>query len=338
MRIDALVINGGTVHFVDRAVSPPTSIETRRLDLQVTGLRPATPVGIDFRAAVFGTSERNLRVSGTVGPIGTNLELDALPVDLALTVGPLVIDDLRQLPALAGALPAALSSKDPIRVDATVKGAVPDLALTASMDGTDAALAWGTALRKPAGTPLRIAVAARRADGRVELDSASLVLRELDLQAKGTIRTSASPTVDLQIDGAPSSLAGLDEIFPSLSGYELSGTLEPHVHASGGVGGGQVPKLDGSLSLAGVGGGAENDPFRIQGLTTTIALRGERAVLPRTDFALGGSPIEASATVTDFASPEVSLKVSSPPCGPPRSACRTPSRTSCCATSSSTRP
>jgi uncharacterized protein involved in outer membrane biogenesis len=311
VHIDALVINGGTVHFIDRTASPPTSIETRRLDLRATGLRAGTPVAVDLRAAVLGADERNLHASGTVGPVGASLAAHALPMDLALEIGPLVIDDLRRLPALARALPAGLSSKDPIHVEATAKGTASDLALTVSLDGTSAALAWGAAFRKPGGTPLRIAVAARRSDGRIELKSASLALQELDLRARGTVRSAATTSVDLQIDGAPVSIAALDELLPPLAEYDLSGTLEAHVHASGAVGGGRLPKLEGSLSLTDVAGGAENDPLRIQDLTTEIALRGERAVLPPTGFALGGSPIEASATLKDFTSPEVSFQARS---------------------------
>jgi uncharacterized protein involved in outer membrane biogenesis len=115
-------ISDGTVLFVDRTTKPPSDVSFEELDLTASDLSPSTPMKIEFSTALLGASKPNLTIEGSVGPIGSTPDPAKIPIDLEVGVGPLVIDQLKQVKAIANALPPELSSPDPISVKVDVKG------------------------------------------------------------------------------------------------------------------------------------------------------------------------------------------------------------------------
>jgi uncharacterized protein involved in outer membrane biogenesis len=111
--VGKITIEDGTVRFIDRTSKPPTDVSIENLTLTASDLSPSTPMQIDFAAALLGAKKPNLTVAGTVGPVGSAPDPARIDVDLEVGVGPLIIDDLKKIKAIANALPPELSSPDP---------------------------------------------------------------------------------------------------------------------------------------------------------------------------------------------------------------------------------
>jgi AsmA protein len=69
---------------------------------------------LDLGAAVFGAPKRNLTVKGSVGPVGAGIPASDITVDADVTLGPVVIDNVKKLEQLKNAFPKELSSPDPV--------------------------------------------------------------------------------------------------------------------------------------------------------------------------------------------------------------------------------
>lgn len=305
-------IREARLRYVDRTTKPVTDVVVERLDLSASDVSPASPVRLAVAAALFGGRQQNLRLSGTIGPLGSPPDAGRAPLDLVVEAGPIVLDEVKKLAALKGAIPPELSAPDPVSVRAALKGTVEAPSLTASLDATRARLGWGETFTKPAGVAMTLEVAASRSEDTLEIRSLALQLADLALSAQGTVTTSRPTRVDLQIDSNRAPLSGWDRLLPALAGRVVSGQLEVHVRARGVVGAGRIPELTGSLALEDVSARGKGSPYEIEGLSTRIQLRGDAATVPPTRFWLGGSPVELEAKIDSLRARRGSFRLRSP--------------------------
>ncbi len=295
-------LRGGEIRYLDRTVSPPSEAVVRDLDLSVSDLSLTTPIGLRLTANLLGSQKRNLKVEGTIGPLGSPPNPQAAPLEASLEVGPIVLDELKKLEAVAKVLPPELSCADPMLLRARAKGTAARLSLEAELDGSDAAIRYGQAFTKPKGVPLRLALSVERAGTSMDVKTLSLRLAALDLTGKGTVGSAPGSPIDVQLDSKPTALSGWDRLIPAFSGYDVSGNVEVHVRARGKVGPGETPEVDGTIALQDVNAKQKGSPYEIESLSTKIALRGDSATLPPTKFQLGGSPIEVEASIQSLRS------------------------------------
>ena len=94
-----------------RARSPVT---VSAVDLDVENLGVSTPIDIKLSLAAFGT-DKNLSLTGKVGPLMTNgaIDLSSIPLAFSLDAGPVTIDQLKAVPQIAKALPPQLKLTNP---------------------------------------------------------------------------------------------------------------------------------------------------------------------------------------------------------------------------------
>jgi uncharacterized protein involved in outer membrane biogenesis len=312
---DALVvalvdIKGGRVHFVDMTTSPQTDFSVSALDGSAQDVSATSPVRLHGAASLFGADQQNVRLDGTVGPVGTMPNTQTIPVDVSLQVSPLVLDELKKLPALAQALPPALASSDPVTLEAKTKGTAARLDIEATVDATSASLVYGTTFTKPKSVPLRLALAASRTHTTIDVQRLSLQLAELALTSTGTVTQGGA--IDFQIDSQPTPLAGWDRLLPAFAGHQVSGTVEVHVRAKGTTEGGATPTLDGTVTLANVSATPQGSPYAIVDVSTRLTLAGQSIDLPPTSFTLSGSPVDLQAQVTTLKPLSATFAMQSP--------------------------
>ncbi len=309
--VGLLGMRDGEVRLVDRTTTPPAETTIRGLDVEVSDLSLTAPLHLVASAAVLGAAERNLRAKGTIGPIGDPPTPLAAPIDLALTLGPIDLTALRRdVPLAASAIPADVTVGGTAVGDGHVTGTLERLALTGALDATTADLRYGTTFRKPVGMPLHADVAATRSGDAIDLAKLGLTLADLRLDGRGRIVPGSPTTVDLQIDGARTPLAGWDRLLPAFEGVAVDGTFESHLAIKGPLGGDRLPSIDGSVALAGVSARKQGAPYQIDGLTGTMTFSGDRAELPPTTFQLGGAPVQVAARVESFAVPKAHVDLS----------------------------
>jgi hypothetical protein len=267
---------------------------------------------LDLAATVFGAKERNLTVAGTIGPVRPDALGPDLDVNLKLALGPVVIDDMKRLDAVAAALPKELSGVRPVRLEATAAGKLDRLQLNATFSGEEAEIRFGSTFVKPAGVPLGLEVAAKRADGAVDVQTLKLRLATLSASGGGRVTITEPQTLDMQLTVSPTTLSGWDALLPALQDYDLSGTLEAKLAAKGSLAGEKLPAVTGAVTFRDVHAAADGSPQRIDELSGRLDLTGNGIVLPPTTFKLGGSRAELRATVEPLDAPVVQFAFSSP--------------------------
>jgi len=305
-----IAIKGGRIHVVDTTTSPQTDFVVSALDLSAQDVSTTLPVRLHVAASLFGANQQNVRLDGTVGPVGTTPDAQKMPVDVSLQVSALVFDELKKLPALAQALPPGLASADPVTLAVQAKGTAAQLDIEAAVDATSASLVYGTTFTKPKSVPLRLALAVSRAPTTLDVKRFSLQLAALALTGTGTVMQGGP--IDVQIDAQPTPLAGWDRLLPAFAGHQVSGTVEVHVRATGTTEGGAMPDLHGTVTLANVSATQQGSPSAIADVSTRLTLAGQSIHLPPTSFKLSGSPVDLQAQVATLKPLSATFAMQSP--------------------------
>jgi hypothetical protein len=247
-----------------------------------------------------------------LGPIGSPPNVRNAALDLSIQAGPLIVDDLRKVEAIAKALPPDLSSPDPVSFAAKVSGTLDRLKFDANFDGTAAAIRYGRVFQKPKSVPMKLAINAERTGNAVDVKSLSFRLAELNLTGKGTVDTSPAGALDFQLDSQKTPLAGWDKMLPAFTGHQVSGNAELHVRAKGKSGGNESPQLFGTVALDDVSAKQSGSPYEIENLSGRVELKGTSASVPPTTFKLSGSPVTVQAEVASFRPVAATFALKSP--------------------------
>ncbi len=305
-------VEKGQFRYLDRTTTPPGDLRVRDLDFSASDVGLDRPVRLKLATALFGADQQNVKVEGSLGPLGSPPNVKGAELDLTIDMGPLVIDDVKKFVAAAKALPPGLSSADPVSLSAKLSGNLDDLKLDAELDGSSAAIRYGTAFQKPKGVAMTLKVSAERRENALDVKTLALRLGELHLAGKGTVDSSPGGALDFQIDSTKTPLAGWDKLLPTFAGHEVSGNVEVHVRAKGKTGGSEAPQLFGTVALDDVSAKQKGSPYEIENLTSRIELKGTSASIPPTAFKLSGSPVEIQADVPSFRPVAATFSLKSP--------------------------
>ena len=309
--VSVLRIRDGRVHFVDRTAAKPSEMLIEKLDFSADNVGFDTPVSLDIAAAMMGFNEQNFEVDGTVGPLGSPDAAMRAPVDLDVKIGPVVIDRVKKMPVLGESVPPELSSPDPVSVGVGVTGTLGAPTVKIAFDATQAALRYGAVFSKAKGARLSLEADVAQAKDRVDIGSFVLQLAEATLNGGGTIGTGNAMPIDFKVKGAGLPLDGWGRFFAAAEGLHVSGGMDLDVHAQGSMAAG-APALTGTLRLQDVSAKQPGGGIEVSGLTTTVALQGDRVEIPPTDFRVAGEPVNASASVKSLKKLAADFTVSSP--------------------------
>jgi uncharacterized protein involved in outer membrane biogenesis len=265
---------------------------------------------VDLTTAVFAASKPNVKLSGRLGPLGTDLKDLSLKGDLEL--GPVALAQLTRFAPLAAVLPPDLSADGPLSLKAQVEGTVENLALTGTLDVSGGTISMGDSFKKPQGTSLVLSTDARVTPHMVALQKATLQLHTLALAGSGKINLGKTLSLDLTVDANPTTLVGWEELLPLLQNYNLSGTLEAHARLQGSVTKDTIPQINGSLSLRQVQARLPQMPAPLTDLNATVAFTGQGATFTDTSLRMGNSLVRVDGRVERFAPLALTYRLSAP--------------------------
>lgn len=266
---------------------------------------------IEVAAAVFAADKPNLKLTkGRFGPVGKSVQEASLSGDIKLTSVELA--KLRRFAPLAESLPPDLSVEGPLSLDAHVEGTTENLALTGTLESTASTISLGNRFHKPQGIPLRVSTDARVTKKTVSLQKTKIQLHTLELSGSGEVGLGNVPSLRLTLDSNRAALAGWEKIIPLLPISDLSGNLEVHARVQGAIGNGKIPKVDGSLSLAGVNATLPSVPKPLSDLNAKVTFTGDRAELTETVVRLGDSQVRLAAKVERFSPLALTYRLSVP--------------------------
>jgi uncharacterized protein involved in outer membrane biogenesis len=292
--VAAVRIDQGSVVYIDRRTDPPSQVAVEGLDFSATDAALGSTIAIDVEGRVVDFGDARVKITGEIGPLTNPPALNDLPLSLRGTFGPFLIDRLKQHTAAASVIPSKLSCDEPLALSGEISGTLGNLSGSLSLDSTDAHLMYGDTISKPAGTPLAM-TAVFAIDGEtVRIDPMTIELAESQMHGNATITGGKSRRIELTLGGEGLPAATSAEVLTSLKGYDLSGAIDIDLRIAGEIADSQPPPPAGHVVLHDVG--ARQAGITINGLTTKVAVQGDRIEMPLTGFALNGAPVELAFT------------------------------------------
>ncbi len=290
-------ITDGTVTLEDEGApgAGATTVNSINLKLRDFGFNEAFSVALSFAAL---SDKQNFDLSATVGPLVKNgaIDVNAIPLSLKASIGPLALARLKALPMLAKAIPPQLSIPDPISLEASADGTVDAIKFNVTSDLSAASIAFGDAFAKPANLPLKISAEGSRTGPAIDIKIAQVTLGDLEMKATN-IKVSGERT-SARVDTNSFDLASLAKALPALGKYSLNGKTEIHTDVNIARG---KPSANGSVSLTDVGmsTGDQKTPA-LSHLSGNIKLAGTTADVGPLNFNLGPAQATLSAHVDQF--------------------------------------
>jgi uncharacterized protein involved in outer membrane biogenesis len=281
--VSSLTVDDGTVVYQDAGAAPVT---VSAVNLDVENLGVSTPIDIKLTLAALGT-EKNLSLSGKVGPLMTNgtIDMSAIPLSFDVDAGPLTMDQVKAVPQIAKALPPQLKFSNAVTATIKVDGNPQTIAFNLATDLTGNQVAYTGVLDKAAGVPLKLAAAGTRKDvapaQQIEIQNATLVLGDLNLKA-GQIQLGQN--LSARIDSNRFDLAAMGKMLVALSKYNASGKAEIHALIKVIQ---KQPQIDGVVTLAAVTVTPPGKRSIVGGLSGDIKMSGNSATAGPLAFNLG---------------------------------------------------
>lgn len=142
--VDELTVRDGSVLFEDRMAdvrsgepaSAPKSLAVSRLDVSIENISLFEDVSFDARGSLFDEPGQNFRITGHAGPVGREIDLKEIPLNVSIRTDSLPLSRLTEnlgLPvqALSGTLNADISAAGSLdrNLDASSKIRVENLVL-----------------------------------------------------------------------------------------------------------------------------------------------------------------------------------------------------------------
>jgi uncharacterized protein involved in outer membrane biogenesis len=310
LRIALADISNGELIYRDQ--KERVRLNLKQIDLTVKDGGLEKPVSVRLEAAVFG-DKQNLKVGAKIGPI-QGQDWRHVPVDGEISFDPLDLTQLQAaVPSFGDFLPKQLSAGGLLAVkQLKLNGMFENLGFNGAVNGTSAAIAYGTAFRKPPGVALEIAADGQYSSDTLRIRKADLKLDRVQATANGEVNFGSVPAVRLSVDSKPSPLTGLDQLFPALEGYQLSGDAAAHATFRGKIGKGMEPNIDGNLTLSGVSATPPQFSQPVKDLNARVAFSGGRASIRDASVTVGVSKIQWSGLIESFSPLRLSYNLSTP--------------------------
>jgi uncharacterized protein involved in outer membrane biogenesis len=281
--VSSLTVENATIAYEQIGAS---TLIVRSVNLDVDNLAVSTPVGIKLSLAALGR-DRNLQLSGTVGPLMTNgaIDLNAIPLSLTLDAGPFTMAQLKTVPPIAQALPPQLKLTNPFAASVKVEGTTQSVAFNLATDLTGNQVVYTGMLDKAAGIPLKLTAAGtRKAAGgaaQVKIQTANVVFGDLNLKA-GQIQLGQN--LSARLDSNRFDLASMGKMLVPLSKYDASGKAEIHATVKLVQ---KQPEVNGVITLASVTVTPPGKRSIVGGLSGDIKMAGKSATAGPLAFNLG---------------------------------------------------
>lgn len=290
--IATFTVTDGRVFYLDKAAGG-APITINAVNLKVTHFSLVEPFNLVLSLAALG-DRKNLEVSGTAGPIVKDgaVEAGAIPLALEASIGPFTRAQLRAMPQLAKALPAALTFSGEATLQGKVAGTLDALNFDIASNLGPNQIALAPTFQKPAGTNLKLTGSGSYAGGKVAVRQANLELASL--RAKLTDIAIAAKHITARIDTNNFDLAPVAQLLAAARPYSPTGTAEIHAGLSLVN---SKPALDGTITLANLNTtipGSSTPP--LSNLSGTIKFAGNTASAGPLTFKLGSGNATLRAT------------------------------------------
>jgi len=292
LTVRSLRVKNAQLFFQDQQAGG-SPIMVNAVNLSIDDFSVYSPFEVALTLAALG-DQKNLDISGQVGPLLHDGALDAglIPLKLTVAIGPLTLAQLKSITQVAHAVPSDLSLSGPLLLNTKINGTVDALRFDTAGDLTGNAVTYAAILNKPPGVPFKFAASGSRENGKLDVTLANIVLATLELKAS-SIKLDRG-NVSARLDSNSFDIGGLAKVLTVAQKYNPSGTAA--IHANVRVAGKQ-PTADGAVTLTNVNvavPGASSAP-PIGNLSGTIRMAGNTANLGPLTFNVGSGRAKLEA-------------------------------------------
>ncbi|MGH7804808.1 MAG: AsmA family protein, partial [Candidatus Binatia bacterium] len=126
--VSLMRIRDGEIRYLDKRKESAADLRIRDLDFEASDLSLTSPITLEIAAALFDAEKQNFSLSGTLGPLGEQADVQKAPLDATLALDPLDVEKLRKaLPAAAKQIPPGLGLSGPVKLQAGLSGSLSRL-------------------------------------------------------------------------------------------------------------------------------------------------------------------------------------------------------------------
>ena len=321
-----------TVDLEMRAASLPQVLVARGWRLLENRLpayfRPSAPLEVSARVsgslhrprvsrmsvtgALFGAAVDNARLAGELDFSRAASWNEGL-IKAKLQLGPVNLDQLRQIPWVDRVVPAGLSAHQPLSLSNLVEGSFDNLNIHTSVTADANHLRYGRWLDKAPGVVARLDMKTRVRGDRVVIYESEARLHNGTVVFSGSVDQHPEQVVRLRIKTGDVALAGWEALVPAAAGYRLDGTLSAGLSLrQKSAPRNEPPTLLGSLRLANVNiigppGGHRN----IQGIQGELEFRGNDVEIRQLQLRSGLSDLRVRGLLVNLSRPTLHYNVQS---------------------------
>jgi hypothetical protein len=264
---------------------------------------------VSLKIPVFGSSDYNAVLTGAMDLSESRAWNDA-QVKGKLTLDPVNLTDLRNLPIVKQLLPVELATEGSMSVYSQFEGSWEQLRIGALMKADKSELRYRDWLRKPAGSSARLQAKISRQKRGLVLHESELNLGNSRMTLSGMVEQTAESRLKLKLHSHLRSLAPWGHLLSPLSFYGIGGwvnwdiTLERNLafFDSGWDIRGRLKLDDAELRH-------KESGRKIDHLNANILFLGSAARVENASFHLGSSRLSLAADVVDFAGPKATYKL-----------------------------
>lgn len=323
---------GNAIDLEFQAASVPQGLVARGWKLLENHLpayfRPSGPLKVSARLA--GTLDRprvsQMSVTGALfGAVADNARLtgdldfsqaaswDEGRIKAELQLGPVSLDQLRQIPWVARVVPEALAVHQPLSLSNLFKGRFDDLEIHTSVTADANTLRYGRWLHKAPGIPARLALKARARGNRVVIHESEALFHNGRVVFSGSVVQYPEQMVRLRIQTTDVPLEGWEALVPAAAGYRLDGTLSAGLSLrQKSAPRNEPPTLTGSLRLANVSIiGSPGERRSIKGLQGELEFRGNDVDIRDLQLKSGLSDLRVRGLLVNLSRPTLHYSVQS---------------------------
>ncbi len=267
---------------------------------------------VTLKVPFLGSPEYNVIFRGAL-EFAENRVWDKTRLSGMLTLDPIDIGQLRNLPFLKRTLPVTLASTGSLSLNLRFEGTWEDLRVGALIKAGDSALRYGDWFHKPWGSVADLRARISRQKNGFVLHQSELTLGQSKLVLSGTLEETPVTTLRLRLKSDSSALASWGHFVTPLAFYRPGGNVGWDlvfenifsVETTGWNLYGRVAFFDAEFR-------PKESNRTIDRLNADISLKGGAAHVEKATFRLGSSLITAEAKVADLTRSVATYKLWSP--------------------------
>ena len=301
----------GAVPFLKEAIPSYLDINgSLALETKVAGtLAEPHITGLTLTGAFFGSTTNNVKLTADLD-FSPGLG-EQNPFKSQFVVDPVSLDRLKQIPFVERNLPAALTSRGPLRLSGTIEGTLDEFQIDARINADECEIGYAHWINKPKGIPAQVALSAARQQDRISLADSTLSIHNAKLEFSGSMEEKPERLLRLRLHADQMDMAGWNKILTPAASYDVKGAVGLDLSVEKNF----SPQrndwnLQGEVNLRNLSLKAKEGKRALEGITSKVTFHGHEARAEDSTFRVGTSDFILRGYLNNLAEPTLHYRLS----------------------------